>query len=122
MLLKLTDEQRGPHSGPFPGRGHSAASCPGRHPVPVREVLNAALWILATSAQWHMLPQSHPNYKTVHRRFRQWRRSEVLRDVPVDPANNFRESGRIDEREGFVGSATPPTFLVGCIGILLKQF
>ena len=22
-----------------------------------------------TGAQWHMLPQSYPNYKTVHRRF-----------------------------------------------------
>jgi len=24
---------------------------------------------LNTGAQWHMLPQSFPNYKTVHRRF-----------------------------------------------------
>jgi hypothetical protein len=24
---------------------------------------------LNTGAQWHMLPQSYPNYKTVHRRF-----------------------------------------------------
>ena len=34
-------------------------------------VLDAVLWILNTGAQWHMLPQSYPNYKTVHRRF-QW--------------------------------------------------
>jgi transposase len=32
-------------------------------------VLEAVLWILNTGAQWHMLPQSYPNYKTVHRRF-----------------------------------------------------
>ena len=25
-----------------------------------------------TGAQWHMLPQSYPNYKTVHRRFQTW--------------------------------------------------
>ena len=29
----------------------------------------AVLWILNTGAQWHMLPQTYPNYKTVHRRF-----------------------------------------------------
>jgi transposase len=32
-------------------------------------VLEAVLWILNTGAQWHMLPQSYPNYKTVHRHF-----------------------------------------------------
>lgn len=30
------------------------------------------LWILNTGAQWHMLPQCYPNYKTIHRRFQQW--------------------------------------------------
>jgi len=42
---------------------------PGRKPVPARRVLDAVLWILNTGAQWHMLPQCYPNYKTVHRRF-----------------------------------------------------
>jgi hypothetical protein len=27
------------------------------------------LRIVNTGAQWHMLPQSYPNYETVHRRF-----------------------------------------------------
>ena len=35
-------------------------------------------------AQWHMLPQSYPNYKTVHRRFQTWCRDEVLRRVLTD--------------------------------------
>ena len=39
---------------------------PGRKPIPTRRVLEAVLWILNTGAQWHMLPQSYPNYKTVH--------------------------------------------------------
>ena len=44
-------------------------SRPGRTPVPARAVLEAVLWILNTGAQWHMLPQGSPNYKTVCRRF-----------------------------------------------------
>jgi transposase len=33
-----------------------------------------------------MLPQSYPNYKTVHRRFQTWCRDEVLRRVLTDVA------------------------------------
>ena len=51
----------------------------GAKPTPTRCVLEAVLWILNTGAQWHMLPQSCPNYKTVHRRFQTWCRDEVLR-------------------------------------------
>jgi transposase len=50
----------------------------GRKPVSTRRVLEAVLWILNTGAQWHMLPQSYPNYKTVHRRFQTWCCNEVL--------------------------------------------
>ena len=42
------------------------------------------LWILNTGAQWHMLPQCYPNYKTVHRRFQTWCRNEILRQVLSD--------------------------------------
>jgi len=41
-------------------------------------------------AQWHMLPQSYPNYKTVHRRFQTWCRDEVLRRVLTDVATTSR--------------------------------
>jgi len=40
-----------------------SASRPGRKPIHARRVLEAALWILTTGAQWHMLPQGYPNYK-----------------------------------------------------------
>jgi transposase len=74
----------------------------GRKPVPTRRVLDAVLWILNTGAQWHMLPQSYPNYKTVHRRFQHWCRNEVLRNVLTSLANTLREQGDIDERESFI--------------------
>src|SRR5208283_1774381 len=75
---------------------------PGRKPVPTRQVLEAVLWILSTAAQWHMLPQSYPNYKTVHRRFQTWCRDEVLRRVLMDVANELRERGALDEEECFI--------------------
>jgi Putative transposase of IS4/5 family (DUF4096) len=75
---------------------------PGRKPVPTRRVLEAVLWILNTGAQWHMLPQSYPNYKTVHRRFQSWCHSEVLRRVLTDVANELRDKGVLDEEESFI--------------------
>ena len=75
---------------------------PGRKPVPARAILEAVLWILHTGAQWDMLPQSFPNYKTVHRRFQPWCRQDVLRTVLTDLANALREEGVIDERESFI--------------------
>lgn len=48
------------------GRTDHVALRPGRKPGPTRKVLEAVLWTLNAGAQWHMLPQSYPNYKTVH--------------------------------------------------------
>ena len=47
-----------------------------------------------------MLPQSYPNYKTVHRRFQA--HSEVLRQVLTDVANELRDKGVLDEDESFI--------------------
>ena len=55
-----------------------------------------------TGAQWHMLPQSYPNYKTVHRRFQTWCCDEILRLVLTDVANELRESGALNEEECFI--------------------
>jgi hypothetical protein len=46
-----------------------------------------------------MLPQSFPNYKTVHRRFQQWCDNEVIRAALTALANVLREEGAIDESE-----------------------
>jgi hypothetical protein len=49
-----------------------------------------------------MLPQSYPNYKTVHRRFQTWCRDEVLRRVLTDVANELRDRGALNEEECFI--------------------
>jgi transposase len=77
---------------------HIADGRPGRKPIPTRHVLEAVLWILNTGAQWHMLPQSYPNYKTVHRRFQTWCCNEILRRVLTDVANELRDKGALSRR------------------------
>jgi hypothetical protein len=72
--------------------------------VPTRQVLEAVLWILNTGAQWHMLLQSYPNYKTVHRRFQQWCEREILRGILVDLGHELRDRGEVDESECFIGA------------------
>jgi len=49
-----------------------------------------------------MLPQGYPNYKTVHRRFQNWCRQAVLRDLLVDVANSLRDRGALDTSESFI--------------------
>jgi len=100
-MLRLSDEQWERIRRHFPEE-NAPESRPGRKPAPTRRVLEAVLWILNTGAQWHMLPQSFPNYKTVHRRFQQWCEQQVLREVLKDLANTLREQGDIDEREAFI--------------------
>ncbi|MGE3531652.1 MAG: IS5 family transposase [Steroidobacteraceae bacterium] len=100
-MLKLSDEHWNRIREHFPEESPEAGR-PGPKPIASRKVLEGVLWILNTGAQWHMLPQCYPNYKTVHRRFQQWCRCEVLRDVLTHLANALREQGAIDERESFI--------------------
>jgi transposase len=100
-MLRLTDEQWERIREHFPEE-NIPGDRPGRKPIPARRVLEGVLWILNTGAQWRMLPQCYPNYKTVHRRFQQWCEREILRGILVDLANELRERGDIDERECFI--------------------
>ena len=100
-MIRLSDEHWERIRDHFPEE-HIPDGRPGRKPVPTRRVLEAVLWILNTGAQWHMLPQSYPNYKTVHRRFQSWCHSEVLRQALTDVANELRDKGVLDEEESFI--------------------
>ena len=57
-----------------------------------------------------MLPQSYPNYKSVHRRFQIWCRDEVLRRVLMDVANELRDKGALDEAECYRRADGPPQY------------
>ena len=79
-MIRLSDGQWERIRKDFPEE-RIADDRPGRKPVPTRRVVEAVLWILNTGAQSHMLPQSYPAYKTVHRRFQTWCGNEILRRV-----------------------------------------
>lgn len=100
-MLRITDEQWELIREHFPEE-HIPDDRPGRKPIAARKVLEAVLWVLNTGAQWHMLPQSYPNYKTVHRRFQQWCQNEVIRSALTDLANLLRREGGIDESECYI--------------------
>ncbi|GIK88562.1 MAG: IS5 family transposase ISMac11 [Betaproteobacteria bacterium] len=100
-MLRLNDAQWERIREHFPEENIPGGR-PGRKPVPTRQVLEAVLWILNTGAQWHMLPQCYPNYKTVHRRFQKWCEQDVLRGILTELANELRDRGDIDERESFI--------------------
>jgi transposase len=100
-VIPVTDEQRDRIREHFPEES-IPEDRPGRKPVPARKVLEAVLWILNAGAQWQMLPQYYPNYKTVHRRFQHWCDSEVLRNVLTDVANTWRDQGAVDESECYI--------------------
>src|SRR3954463_16191261 len=100
-MIRLTDEQWERIRMHFPEE-HIPDGRPGRKLIPTRRVLEAVLWILNTGAQWHMLPQSYPNYKTVHRRFQAWCGDEILRRGRSGVANELRDRGVLDEEECFI--------------------
>jgi len=97
-VLRISDEQWERIRKHFPEE-HYPDDRPGRRPIPARKVLEAVLWILNTGAQWHMVPQSYPNYKTVHRRFQHWCQNEVIRAALTELPDSLREDGAIDESE-----------------------
>ena len=98
-MLKLSDHPWDRIREHFPEENIPVGRA-GRKPIPTRGILEAVLWILNTGAQWHMLPQCYPNYKTVHRRFQPWCRSEVMTDL----ANTLRDEGALDESECFIAA------------------
>lgn len=100
-MLKLSDNNWERIKDYFPEENIPVGR-PGRKPIPTRKVLEAVLWILNTGAQWHMLPQCYPNYKTVHRRFQNWCNDNTIRDIMIDLANTLRDHKVIDESECFI--------------------
>ena len=48
---------------------------------PLREVMNAMLYLIKTGCQWRMLPKDFPPYNTVYYYFRKWKNEGVFEDI-----------------------------------------
>ena len=73
-----------------------------------RAVLEAIVWVLRSGARWKDLPERFPPYQTCHRRFQQWVRAGVLRQVLWALAQDLYERGGIDLRECFIDGTFAP--------------
>jgi len=92
--MDLTDKQWSIIEPLFePKRRADGRGRPWREP---RDVLNGVLWVLRTGAPWKDLPGRYPPYQTCHRRFQQWQRSGVLRDLLTCLAEDLRRRGKLD--------------------------
>lgn len=82
-----------------------------------RAVLNGILWILRTGAPWADLPSDYPSYQTCHRRFQQWVRRGVLRNVLEVVAEALHYEGYLDLQEAFIDGTFAPAKKGGpCVG------
>jgi transposase len=92
--MDLTDKQWAIIEPLFePKRRKDGRGRPWRDP---RDVLNGVLWVLRTGAPWKDLPDRYPPYQTCHRRFQQWQRTGVLRDLLTGLAEDLRQRGKLD--------------------------
>jgi transposase len=101
--MDLTDKQWEVIEPLFePQRRKDGRGRPWRDP---RDVLNGVLWVLRTGAPWKDLPDRYPPYQTCHRRFQQWQRTGVLRDLLTCLAEDLRQRGKLDLTEGFIDAS-----------------
>lgn len=54
---------------------------PGRTASDNRNFVNGVLWVLRSGARWSDLPERYGKWKTVHKRFTRWAKSEVWEKV-----------------------------------------
>jgi hypothetical protein len=64
--------------------------------------------VLRTGAPWGDVPDRYPSYQTCHRRFQQWVRSGVMKEIVETLATNLKARGALDVREAFIEASFAP--------------
>ena len=64
---------------------------------PLKEIMNAMLYLIKTGCQWRMLPKDFPPYNTVYYYFRKWKNEGVFEDVMDSLRELVRRSMGRDE-------------------------
>jgi hypothetical protein len=73
-----------------------------------RSVLNGILWVLRTGAPSADLPEAYPSFQTCHRRFHQWVRSGVMKEILEALASELKLRRVIDVQEAFIDATFSP--------------
>jgi len=56
----------------------------GRPAIPFRKVLEGIVYVLRTGCQWKMLPKEYNSGSTCHRRFQEWVRKDVFKNIWIE--------------------------------------
>ena len=75
---------------------------PGRLRQDPRPIMNGILWVLRTGAPWKDIPGRYPPYQTCHRRYQEWVRQGLFKNVLKILAEDLQERGKIDVKECFI--------------------
>lgn len=85
----------------------------GRKRVPYRQVLNGILYVLRTGCQWKAVPKTYGSGSTCHRRFQEWVRAGVFRQLWQKLLSRYDDLTGIDWEWQIVDTATVPAPLGG---------
>ena len=67
-----------------------------------RDVLNGILWVLRTGAPWKDIPSRYPPYQTCHRRFQEWTKQGLFKEIVAQLALDLYKRGKLDLTEGAI--------------------
>lgn len=56
---------------------------PGSTPLDLREVINAILYVMRSGCCWGLLPNDHPNHKSVYPYYYRWRKEGIWQQIHV---------------------------------------
>jgi len=87
----------------------------GRKRVPYRRVLNGILYVLRTGCQWKAVPKKYGSGSTCHKRFQEWVRAGVFRQLWEKLLDQYNDLKGIDWEWQIVDTATVPAPLGGSL-------
>jgi transposase len=87
----------------------------GRKRVPYRTVMDGILYVLQTGCQWKAVPKEYGSGSTCHKRFQEWVRAGVFRQLWTKLLDKYDDLKGIDWEWQIVDSATVPAPLGGSL-------
>jgi transposase len=81
-IIKVSDSLWDRISNTLPSE--KADNTIGRPAIPFRKVMDGIVYVLRTGCQWKMLPKEYSSGSTCHRRFQEWARMDVFKNMWIE--------------------------------------